>query len=203
MATVFVYLESLADTPLTGASPTLTYWDKSVPGTPVASAVAMTELVGAPGGGYFVDVATATGKEYIGIVDSTSASKIGGRYQMVTFSGETDARIETDIPAILADTAAMEPVVTANLDASITSVAGSVWGYDISAMGNWSLAGGASNLNRKSLTNRLELDAVGGGRLRLWDDNDITVILTWDQRDPTGSNIVLNIGSPAKRLKAA
>lgn len=121
MATIIVYLESAVDTPLTGAAPTLDYWDKSTPGAPAATGVAMTELVGGIGGGYFVDVATIDGREYLGLIDGTAGARAGTRYQMVVFSGETDARIETDIPAIYADTNAMQPTVATNLDATVSS----------------------------------------------------------------------------------
>jgi len=102
MATVFVFIESAADTPLTGASPVLDYWEKDTPGAPVATSVALTELVGGIGGAYFADVATTDGLEYVGIIDATAGAAAGTRYRMVTFSGTTDARIETDIPLILA-----------------------------------------------------------------------------------------------------
>lgn len=179
MATVFVFLESLADTPLTGASPTLTYWSKAVPGTPVASGVAMTELVGAPGGGYFVDVAVVDGEEYLGIVDGTSSAVAGGRFHLVVFSGTTDTRIEVDIPAIPVD----------------------VWDLDISAETNIDLTGGTLNLLRKGLTNRLDLVAGNPGKLILRDDDDST-LLTWDEFNALGGAIVIGLNAPARRLKA-
>jgi len=101
MATIFVYLESAGDVPLTGASPTLTYWDKATPGGTAATGLPMTELVGGSGGGYFADVTTADGKEYFGIVDSTVGAAAGTRYKAISFSGTTEARIETDIPLII------------------------------------------------------------------------------------------------------
>ena len=113
MATVFVYIESAIDTPLTGASPTLDYWDKSSPGAPVATGVPMAEMVGGIGGGYFVDVATVDGREYFGKVDATTGARAGTRYPSVKFSGETDARVEIDIPAILAGVAAIFADTTA------------------------------------------------------------------------------------------
>jgi hypothetical protein len=91
MSTIFVYIESAADTPLIGASPTFTYWDKSAPGSPVASGVAMTELVGGTGGLYFVDVTADAGKEYAGIVDATTSAAPGTRYRSVAFSNEAAA----------------------------------------------------------------------------------------------------------------
>ena len=100
MSTIFVYLESSADTPLTGASPTLTYWEKDTPGAPAASDQAMTELVGGDGGIYFIDVVTTDGLEYAGTVDAGATAAPGTRYRLVTFSGTTDARLEVDIPEI-------------------------------------------------------------------------------------------------------
>ncbi len=179
MATVFVYLESLADTPLTGASPTLDYWDKSSPGAPVATGVAMTELVGGIGGCYFADVATVDLREYVGIVDSTAAAKIGGRYQMVVFSGTYDARIETDIPAIPTN----------------------VWALDISANTNkLTEAGGMLNLIRKATTNRYRLTPGAiNGTFELFDDNDTTVVLQQLIFDAVGGGIASPVNSPATR----
>lgn len=119
MATVFVHLKDSAGNPLTGAAPTLDYWDTNTPGSPAATGVAMTELVGGLGGGYFAVVATTDGREYLGVIDGGASAS--PRYQAVVFSGETDARIETDVPAILADTAAMQPTVAANLDAQVST----------------------------------------------------------------------------------
>lgn len=99
-STVFVYIESAADVPLTGASPTLTYWDKATPGAPAVSGAAMTELQGGAGGIYFADVVTADGKEYAGQIDCTAGAAAGTRYRLVSFSGTSNARLETDIPAI-------------------------------------------------------------------------------------------------------
>jgi len=102
MTTIFAYIESAPDTPLTGASPAITFWNKASPGAPLATGAAMTELVGGSGGVYFADVSTTDGLEYGGVVDGTAAAKAGSRYQLVSFSGTTDARLEVDIPAILA-----------------------------------------------------------------------------------------------------
>jgi len=182
MATIFVYLESLADTPLTGASPTLTYWDKSSPGAPVAAGVAMTELVGAPGGGYFVDVSTVDGKEYLGIIDGTASSKIGGRYQMVAFSGTTDARIETDIPAVPTN----------------------VWSFDISGNSNkLADAGGMLNLCRKAVYNNYDLTpGVPNGTFILLDDDDSTPILSQLINDAVGGGVASPLLSPARRARS-
>ena len=102
--TVVCYLESAPDTPLTGAFPTLTYWDRSSPAAPYATDVAMTELVGGAGGLYYVDVDTYDGIEYAGLIDRTAGAMAGSRYQIVSFSGTTIARIEEDIPGIRHDT---------------------------------------------------------------------------------------------------
>jgi len=182
MATVFVYLESLPDTPLTGAAPTLDYWRKAAPGAPVATGVVLTELVGGIGGGYFADVATVDGEEYIGIVDGTGGSKTGARYAMVVFSGTTDERIEVDIPAIPTN----------------------VWALDIS--GNSSKlteAGGMLNLCRKAVYNNYDL-APGAinGTFVLLDDDDSTPILSQLINDAVGGGIASPLLSPARRARS-
>lgn len=101
MATLFVFIESAADTPLTGASPVIDYWNKASPAAPLATGAALTELVGGIGGAYFIDITTADGLEYAGIIDATAGAAPGTRYRLVTFSGTTDARIETDIPILV------------------------------------------------------------------------------------------------------
>lgn len=115
MATLFVRIETAVDVPGLGLSPTVTYWRKDAPTAPVGVAVAMTELTDAGAGPdlgvYFVDVATVDGEEYIAVFDCTASARAGTRYQAVPFSGTTDERIEVDVPAILADTAAMQPLV--------------------------------------------------------------------------------------------
>lgn len=119
MATLFAFIVASSGAPLTGLAPTFDYWDKASPGAPAATGVALTELVGGIGGGYFADVATTDGLEYLAIVDGgVTASP---RYQRVAFSGTTDERIEVDVVDILADTAAMQPTVAANLDATVSS----------------------------------------------------------------------------------
>jgi hypothetical protein len=100
MATLFVYIESAADTPLTGASPVIDYWNKASPGAPLAIGAALTELIGGIGGVYFIDITTADGLEYAGMIDATAGAAPGTRYRLVTFSGTTDARIEVDIPIL-------------------------------------------------------------------------------------------------------
>lgn len=117
MAHVFVHLKNSAGAPLTGASPTLDYWDTNTPGTPAATGVAMTELVGGLGGGYFAVVATTDGREYLGVIDGGASAS--PRYQAVVFSGQTDARIETDIPAILVDTDVTIPSLITTSEANI------------------------------------------------------------------------------------
>ncbi len=104
--------------PLTGASPTFSHWSKATPGAPIATGAAMTELVGAAGGIYFVDITTTDGLEYAGQIDATVGAAPGTRYRMVSFSGTTDARLEVDIPAILADTNSLDTtkITTARAD---------------------------------------------------------------------------------------
>lgn len=121
MATIVVFLRDASGNPVTGASPTFDYWDTTSPGAPQATGQAMTELVGGIGGAYFATVATTDGREYVYEVDGTASST--PRYQGGVFSGETDARIETDIPAILVDTDTTIPALIAALnDLSIADV---------------------------------------------------------------------------------
>ena len=119
MATVFVYLESSIGVPLTGASPVLDFWDKSTPAAPTTG-VSMTELTNGIGGGYFADIATTDGREYFAIIDGTVAATV--RFHTVSFSGETDARIEVDVPAILVDTDATIPGLIAAVQADTDDI---------------------------------------------------------------------------------
>ncbi len=84
----------------------------------------MTELTNAPGW-YAYTFATVDGEEYVWIADGdpdvSGQLPATGRYVRGAISGTTVARQEVDIPAILVDTGAIEPLVTANLDATVSS----------------------------------------------------------------------------------
>lgn len=86
MATIFVFVVDFDGVPLTGLSPTFDYWDKASPGAPVATAQAMTELVGGIGGGYFADVTTTVGKEFLAIIDAGATAQ--SRFSTISFSGD-------------------------------------------------------------------------------------------------------------------
>jgi hypothetical protein len=55
------------------------------------------------------------------------------------------------------------------------------------------------NLIRKIATNRLELKDGTTDNLQLWDDNGTTLILEWNQRDKSGTDIQLPQDAPARR----
>lgn len=96
---------------------------RQVDGTLEQAATDMTEI---GEGWYRFTFATADGVEYVwradGDPDTTGQTTAVERYVRGAISGTTVARSETDVPAILADTAAMEPVVTLNLDARVSDV---------------------------------------------------------------------------------
>lgn len=78
-----------------------------------------------------------------------------------------------------------------------------VWIKDISANSFWgSQAGGMLNLLRKGMTNQLNLTGGSPGKLELYDDNNSTIILTWEETDAASGGIVLRVGAPARRAKA-
>jgi hypothetical protein len=56
---------------------------------------------------------------------------------------------------------------------------------------------------RKILVNRLELAEGSTGNWVLYDDDDSTVLLTWDVTDKDGTAITLSSGSPARRTRGA
>jgi hypothetical protein len=58
------------------------------------------------------------------------------------------------------------------------------------------------NFLRKMSTNRLEEASGNPGTLTLYDDDDVTVIETWNLLDETGGPIVPAVGTPAKRSAA-
>ena len=59
--------------------------------------------------------------------------------------------------------------------------------------------GTAVDLARKALTNRFEQFHGNPGRIILYDDDDVTPLLTQELRDGTGSGIALAVQVPAKR----
>lgn len=55
--------------------------------------------------------------------------------------------------------------------------------------------------NRKLLNNRLELQPGSINNWELWDDDDVTVIRTFDVTDKTGAAITVDSGVPARRTR--
>ena len=56
-------------------------------------------------------------------------------------------------------------------------------------------------LVRKYHTNRMEETAGNPGKLKLYDDNDVTLLATHDLRDETGGAIAPTVLTPARRAK--
>jgi hypothetical protein len=63
--------------------------------------------------------------------------------------------------------------------------------------------GYAVSLMRKWITNQNYVDTTSSGRMRLFDDDASTVLLTWTLRDRDGNAITTPAGSPAQRGEAA
>ncbi len=59
------------------------------------------------------------------------------------------------------------------------------------------------NFLRKMATNRLEEKSGDPGSLTLYDDDDVTVIETWELLDEAGGPVLPAIGTPAKRSAAS
>lgn len=90
-----------------------------------------------------------------------------------------------------------------NIDFPISAVAPDVWTQNIFAnTAKLTQAGGMLNILRKGLTNRLELASGGPGFMRLWDDDDTTLLLMWAEKDEAGGPIAFTVSSPAKRAKS-
>lgn len=62
--------------------------------------------------------------------------------------------------------------------------------------------GATSTLLRKLAVNRLEETPGNPGFITLWDDDNVTPLLSWQIRDAQGNGIVSNVGAPARRTKA-
>ncbi len=127
MAELTVFVTNAAGAPLTGLTnpniPTVLAV-RSPANTVAVGPVDTTELTLAPGW-YQYTFATVDGVEYVVTID-TDPSNIGQvpatqRYRAFVISGEQTARIEVDIPAILVDTGIVEPLVSANLNATVSS----------------------------------------------------------------------------------
>lgn len=62
-------------------------------------------------------------------------------------------------------------------------------------------SGVETTLIKKILVNRLELAEGSTGNWLLYDDDDSTVLLTWDVTDKDGAGITLDTGVPARRTR--
>jgi hypothetical protein len=81
-----------------------------------------------------------------------------------------------------------------------TTLSGVVWAT--AETGAAGTMGYAQTLMRKWITNRNSVDTTSSGRMRLFDDDAETVILTWTLRDRDGNAITAPAGSPAQRGEA-
>lgn len=200
MATIFVFLVDAAGAPVTGASPVFDHWNKATPGAPVATGQPMTELVGGIGGAYFADVATASGQEFFAIIDGTVAAN--PRFQKVAFSGETDARIETDIPAILEDTSTTLPAQNAATQVLILAVPLAVHDFDLDANYNGltdrNQAGGKVQWMGILSINPSRTD-VTAQQIQIRNAADTITISSASIEDSSGSPVIAFAGAVARR----
>lgn len=111
MATIVSLFTNLG-VPATGLSPTIRIRRVSDQVLVVTDA-AMTEQ---GDGLYSYDFTTSDGEEYAIRVDGTATLPNAERYQAGSLSGSVDARINTDIPAILVDTDTTIPGLIAALN---------------------------------------------------------------------------------------
>ncbi|MGK3981262.1 hypothetical protein WMF38_57225 [Sorangium sp. So ce118] len=82
-----------------------------------------------------------------------------------------------------------------------TSAAAAVWASaESSTVGT---NGYAVSLMRKWITNSTQVDTTSSGRMRLFDDDGQTALLTWTLRDANGNAITTPAGSPARRGEAS
>lgn len=82
-----------------------------------------------------------------------------------------------------------------------TTLSGVVWAT--AETGAAGTMGYAQTLMRKWITNQQYVDTTSSGRMRLFDDDASTVLLTWTLRDRDGNAITTPAGSPAQRGEAA
>jgi hypothetical protein len=100
--TDIVVFATNAGVPATGLSPTLDVW-RVADGVQQVTAQAMAEVAG---GWYrYTAFSAVDGSQYVWAADLTATLANADRYKGGAFSGTTETRLETDIPAILADTA--------------------------------------------------------------------------------------------------
>jgi hypothetical protein len=123
MATVTTAFFSAPDVLLTAPATLPTC---SVRRTDTGAVVSSGNMSNLGGGLYSFTFATVDGLEYAAICDGdpivAGQTFLGARYRDGAISGTTTERVEVDVPAILADTAAMQPTVAANLDAQVSLV---------------------------------------------------------------------------------
>jgi hypothetical protein len=90
----------------------------------------------------------------------------------------------------LVDVAVSSRATNAGVWATAESSAAGTNGYAVSLMRKW-------------ITNQHYVDTTSSGRMRLFDDDASTVLLTWTLRDRDGNAITTPAGSPAQRGEAA
>lgn len=125
MATTIVAAFTNAGAPATGLAATIRI-RRTDTGALVVTDAAMTEQ---GDGGYSYAFAPVDGLDYSIRADGTATLGASDRYKFGSLSGGTEARINTDVPAILVDTTSLDTTkLTAgralnldNLDAAITS----------------------------------------------------------------------------------
>ena len=163
MSTIVAFFESAIDTPLTAPANTPTIRIRRTDTQAlVVTDLAMTEQ---GDGNFSFDFSPTDGIEYAARSDgdpTVSGQTIAGaRYAYGSLSGTTEARIEVGIPDILADTAAMQPLVDVAIStrstlaqADILNDATPFAGADIdAAISSRAVAGDAMDLTGGALSN--------------------------------------------------
>jgi hypothetical protein len=123
MAEIVAHLTN-ASVPFTGGSPTIDIWRIDTQ----AQVVTADSMIEVGGGSYSYSFTTSPTLEYTIRVDAGGGTTPGERYVYGAVSGITEARIETDIPAILVDTDTTIPgLITGLNDLSAADAADAVW----------------------------------------------------------------------------
>jgi hypothetical protein len=197
VATFFAYFQSAPDVAMAipGTLPRI-YITRSGDSTLVVNGSPMTNL---GRGHYRFDFAPADGQEYAVDVDgdplAAGQTITGQRFAVGSISGTTEARIETDIPAMLLLMTTTGVVLTGP---AITAI----WNEDVTGReASPNSAARIQDMTNKLMRGRIRTNPTEG-RLELYDPVDDTLLLAWDLTDFGGNPISNVVGAPFDRIKA-
>lgn len=189
---VGTYLDATVSSRLAGASyvvaPSASAVASQVLGTAVPGAFASGSL------GYvvgtFLDLAVSTRLAASSYTVAPSAATVAGAVWEEALAGHTTAGTAGGkLYGITAAPSANVVAAAVWATAEGTPTDGT-FGYDL-------------QLLRKGLTNRLESSAGTPGLLKLYNDDGVTLLLTWQLRDKDGGAVTASAGEPSKRGAAA